>query len=43
MTFQDLIAHHRQALRAPQPIPTERRNRIHRPRRRPIFTDWASI
>ena len=43
MTFQDLIEIHRQSLRQPQPIPAERRNRVNQPRKRQIYTDWASI
>ncbi len=43
MTFQDLIALHRQSLRNPMPIPAQRRNRVHQPRSRQVYTDWASI
>ena len=46
MTFRDLIAIHRRALRDPHPVPVpaDRRLRALRPRRRhQIFTDWASI
>jgi len=43
MTFQDLIEIHRQSLRNPQPLRTERRYRAHQPSSRQVFTDWASI